>query len=206
MLPGRDGLVLKIPETGERPHGARPPRPEDFRLILLPAPAHLMALAAFLVSALLLFVAPRFAAAPLVVFVATCLAAPLFPQLSFYLPILSRGRKGVPGVALTFDDGPDPQVTPLVLDLLDRHGVKATFFVIGSKAEAHPDLIQDILARGHAVGNHYPRPTRPSSCCRAGAPSPGRWAPPRRCSGGPEWWRWPSGLRWASPTRTSCRC
>jgi len=123
-------------------------------LILLLAPAHLMALAAFQLSALLLFVAPRFAAAPLVLFVATCLVAPLFPAFSFYLPILSRGRKGVPGVALTFDDGPDPQVTPRVLDLLDRHGVKATFFVIGRKAEAHPGLIQDILARGHTIGNH----------------------------------------------------
>jgi len=154
VLPQKGGIVLKITETGEGPHGARPPRPEDFRVILLLAPAHLMALAAFQLSALLLFVAPRFAAAPLAVFVATCMAAPLFPRLAFYLPILSRGRKGVPGVALTFDDGPDPQVTPLVLDLLDRHGVKATFFVIGSKAEAHPALIQDILARGHAVGNH----------------------------------------------------
>jgi peptidoglycan/xylan/chitin deacetylase (PgdA/CDA1 family)/ubiquinone/menaquinone biosynthesis C-methylase UbiE len=88
------------------------------------------------------------------VFVATCLAAPLFPGFSFYLPIVSRGRKGVPGVALTFDDGPDPLVTPRVLDLLDRHGVQATFFVIGQKAANHPDLVRDILARGHAVGNH----------------------------------------------------
>ena len=123
-------------------------------MILLLAPAHLMALAAFQLAALLLFLAPRYAAAPLLLFVATCMAAPLFPALSFYLPIISRGRKGVPGVALTFDDGPDPQVTPRVLDLLDRHGVKATFFVIGRKAEAHPELIREILARGHALGNH----------------------------------------------------
>jgi peptidoglycan/xylan/chitin deacetylase (PgdA/CDA1 family)/SAM-dependent methyltransferase len=118
------------------------------------APAHLMALAAFQLAAVLLFLDPRLAAAPLLLFVAACMAAPMFPRLSFYLPIISRGRRGAAGVALTFDDGPDPQVTPRVLDLLDRHGVKAAFFVIGAKAARHPELIQDILARGHAVGNH----------------------------------------------------
>jgi peptidoglycan/xylan/chitin deacetylase (PgdA/CDA1 family)/SAM-dependent methyltransferase len=123
-------------------------------MILPLAPAHMMALAVFQLSALLLFVDPRLAAAPLLLFVATCMAAPLFPRFSFYLPIVSRGRKGAAGVALTFDDGPDPQVTPRVLELLDRHGVKATFFVIGRKAEAHPELLRDILARGHALGNH----------------------------------------------------
>jgi len=113
-----------------------------------------MALAAFQLAAVLLLLDPRLAAAPLLLFVAACMAAPLFPRLSFYLPIVSRGRKGAAGVALTFDDGPDPLVTPRVLDLLDRHGVKAAFFVIGAKAARHPGLIRDILARGHAVGNH----------------------------------------------------
>lgn len=57
-------------------------------------------------------------------------------------------------IALTFDDGPDPEVTPAVLDLLDRHGVKATFFCIGEKAQRHPDLCKEIAERGHAVENH----------------------------------------------------
>ncbi|MGN0189137.1 MAG: polysaccharide deacetylase family protein [Candidatus Cryptobacteroides sp.] len=57
-------------------------------------------------------------------------------------------------VVLTFDDGPDPEVTPKVLDVLDRYGVKAYFFVIGSKAEKHPELIRLIVSRGHTVGNH----------------------------------------------------
>jgi len=117
-------------------------------------PAPLTALTAFLTAALLLALAPRLAAAPLLLFLAVCLAAPLFPRLGFYLPIVSRGPKGAAGVALTFDDGPDPRVTPLVLDLLDRHGVKAAFFVIGEKARAHPGLVREILARGHDVGNH----------------------------------------------------
>lgn len=118
------------------------------------APAHLMALAAFQLAAVLLLLDPRLAAAPLLLFVAACMVAPMFPRLSFYLPIISRGRRGATGVALTFDDGPDPRVTPAVLDLLDRHGIKAAFFVIGAKAAHHPDLVRAILARGHAVGNH----------------------------------------------------
>jgi peptidoglycan/xylan/chitin deacetylase (PgdA/CDA1 family) len=58
------------------------------------------------------------------------------------------------GVVLTFDDGPDPAHTPTVLDTLDAHDAKATFFVIGHKAEKHPALVREILARGHAVGVH----------------------------------------------------
>jgi len=57
-------------------------------------------------------------------------------------------------IAITIDDGPDPVVTPAVLDLLDSYGVKATFFCIGEKAQRHPDLCRDIVNRGHAVENH----------------------------------------------------
>lgn len=55
---------------------------------------------------------------------------------------------------LTFDDGPDPEATPRVLAALAAAGVKATFFVIGQRAEAHPDLVQAIAGAGHTVGNH----------------------------------------------------
>lgn len=57
-------------------------------------------------------------------------------------------------VALTIDDGPDPQVTPRVLDILDRYHAKATFFCIGTRAAQHPELCRDIVRRGHAVENH----------------------------------------------------
>ena len=57
-------------------------------------------------------------------------------------------------IALTIDDGPDPVVTPQVLDLLDRYDVRATFFCIGEKAARYPDLCRDIVRRGHAVENH----------------------------------------------------
>lgn len=57
-------------------------------------------------------------------------------------------------VALTFDDGPDPKFTPAVLDILARHKVKATFFLIGAQVERNPELVQRIVAEGHEVGNH----------------------------------------------------
>ncbi|WP_194725131.1 polysaccharide deacetylase family protein [Noviherbaspirillum malthae] len=57
-------------------------------------------------------------------------------------------------IALTIDDGPNPDVTPKVLDLLDRHGVKATFFCIGEHAARYPALCREIVRRGHAVENH----------------------------------------------------
>jgi peptidoglycan/xylan/chitin deacetylase (PgdA/CDA1 family) len=57
-------------------------------------------------------------------------------------------------VALTFDDGPDPAVTPLLLDILDRHGATASFFCVGRKAAAQPALLRDMIAAGHSVENH----------------------------------------------------
>jgi peptidoglycan/xylan/chitin deacetylase (PgdA/CDA1 family) len=60
-------------------------------------------------------------------------------------------------VALTFDDGPDPEVTPRVLDLLDRHRAVASFFCIGERAAAHPRTVREIVARGHSVESHSHR-------------------------------------------------
>ena len=74
----------------------------------------------------------------------------LGPNLS-RLPISAR-KKGM--VAITFDDGPDPDVTPRVLDLLDRYGVAASFFCIGAQAVRFPDIGREIVRRGHAVENH----------------------------------------------------
>jgi len=67
------------------------------------------------------------------------------------LPFAAVARREI---ALTIDDGPDPVVTPLVLDLLDRYAVQATFFIIGEKALRYPDLCRNIVRRGHAVENH----------------------------------------------------
>jgi len=57
-------------------------------------------------------------------------------------------------IAITFDDGPDPEITPRVLDCLDRAGGRGTFFCVGRSAAAHPDLVREIVRRGHAVENH----------------------------------------------------
>ena len=57
-------------------------------------------------------------------------------------------------VALTFDDGPHPSRTPIVLDILDEYGIKATFFVVGWRVDANPELTAEIARRGHSVQNH----------------------------------------------------
>ena len=57
-------------------------------------------------------------------------------------------------VYLTFDDGPIPEVTPWVLDLLDRYGVKATFFLVGDNIRKHPEEFREVVKRGHRIGNH----------------------------------------------------
>ena len=57
-------------------------------------------------------------------------------------------------ITLTFDDGPYPDITPRILEILDAENIKATFFVIGKKAEAHPEIINEIAGRGHIIANH----------------------------------------------------
>lgn len=84
-------------------------------------------------------------------------AAGLLPRSTLLGPNLSRlpatacARREI---ALTIDDGPDPEVTPRVLDQLDAAGAKASFFCIGHRARAHPALCREIVARGHRVENH----------------------------------------------------
>lgn len=63
-------------------------------------------------------------------------------------------RHRVPIVLLTFDDGPHPDVTPRVLDRLDMHGAKAIFFVVGRRIRHAPNLLSEIVCRGHLIGNH----------------------------------------------------
>ncbi len=77
----------------------------------------------------------------------------LWPVFDLTGRTLRRGAQGAKRVALTFDDGPSDD-TPLVLDALDRAGVRATFFVLGEAAERRPDLVREIAKRGHAVALH----------------------------------------------------
>lgn len=71
-----------------------------------------------------------------------------------YPMIFHRGGAAKDQVVLSFDDGPDPAWTPLILDILKNEGVRAVFFVVGSRAVENPELIRRILAEGHEIGNH----------------------------------------------------
>lgn len=78
------------------------------------------------------------------------------------IPVCLRFIKGIKWrfshkkktIYLTFDDGPIPEITPWVLDLLDKYHIKATFFCVGENVSKHPQLYQEILRRGHQTGNH----------------------------------------------------
>jgi len=109
---------------------------------------------AFLLAAILIVVDGWLAVVPLAGFLLLCLAAPFFPRFGFYLPVICRGASGKKAVAITFDDGPDPLTTPLLLKLLIKRQIKATFFVTGKKAAAYPQLVEEIVRHGHLVGNH----------------------------------------------------
>jgi peptidoglycan/xylan/chitin deacetylase (PgdA/CDA1 family) len=108
-------------------------------------------------------------------------------------------------LALTFDDGPNPAITPKLLDLLDRFKARATFFVIGKHARECPDLLKETAARGHVIGNHtdahpnlfWLKPdqiTVELRCCNFSIVA-ATGAPPR-------WFRPPFGFRnpWVIPT------
>ena len=116
--------------------------------------AHITGVLALQAAAVLAFISPALAALPLAGFCAICLAAPFFPGFSFYLPVVSRGKGDGNFVALTFDDGPDPAVTPLLLDLLAREKARAAFFITGENALKHPEMVKMIIANGHEIGNH----------------------------------------------------
>jgi len=85
------------------------------------------------------------------------LGATLWPRGSLLGPNLVRLPASAAGrreVCLSFDDGPDPDLTPRVLELLDRYQCKASFFCIGEKAAAHPEIVKEIARHGHSVENH----------------------------------------------------
>jgi peptidoglycan-N-acetylglucosamine deacetylase len=87
-------------------------------------------------------------------------AAGLFPRSRLLGPNLLRLPEDARcrgEVVLTFDDGPDPNVTPRVLDVLERHGATASFFLIGRRAARHAPLVREILRRGHSAENHTQR-------------------------------------------------
>lgn len=112
------------------------------------------ALGVFLLTIVWLFFNWRLAWIPPALLLIVCLGAPFCHRFGFFLPIISHGHRDSHAVALTFDDGPDPVTTPLLLDLLQRRGTPATFFLTGRRARAFPELVRAILSAGHTLGNH----------------------------------------------------
>ena len=78
--------------------------------------------------------------------------APLIAKMLFPSGIW-KGKE-TNSIYLTFDDGPNPDVTPWVLDLLKQFDIKATFFLVGRNVQEHPELLDRILSEGHKIGNH----------------------------------------------------
>ena len=79
---------------------------------------------------------------------------PLIYRILFPEAIWRLKRGGSKKVFITFDDGPIPEVTPWVLDLLNSYGIKATFFLVGDNVRRYPELFEEIKRRGHSYGNH----------------------------------------------------
>lgn len=95
-----------------------------------------------------------FVVGALQMYLAVTVTGYFFPELGMYGDVISRGPSVKGRLALTFDDGPDPRFTPAILQMLGERNHFATFFVIGRKAEAHPELVRDIVAKGHELGIH----------------------------------------------------
>ena len=142
-----------------RPAQTNSARPRTWR----PGPFLLVQLALHVAALMLLLTYPqawRWAAATVLLSQLMLMAAGLWPRstcLGANLVRLPTAAVQRAEVAITIDDGPDPQVTPQVLAILAQHGVRATFFCIGERAAAHPELCQRMLAAGHRIENHGAR-------------------------------------------------
>ena len=120
------------------------------------------------------------------------------PGSGVFARVVVGARTSMPLVALTFDDGPDPTWTPRVLDALERAGHRATFFVVGERAAAHPALVAECARRGHEVANHSWRHSyaTPFAAPRALAAELSRASDAIAAATGarPRWFRPPVGL------------
>lgn len=124
-----------------------------------PAPAIKVsaALHVIVLVALLLGVAWQWCLGAIVINHLVLTAAGLWPRSTLVgqnMLSLSQAACQAGQIALTIDDGPDPEVTPALLNLLDKAGAKVTFFCIGRCVEAHPELAREIVRRGHSIENH----------------------------------------------------
>lgn len=118
------------------------------------SPAEISGIIFLLLAAAVFSLNPTVAAIILSLYVFLCLLGCFFPQTNFLFNVINRGNTGNNFVALTFDDGPSEPVTRQILALLNKHAVKATFFISGTNALRNPEIIREIVAQGHAIGNH----------------------------------------------------
>ncbi|GAB6267548.1 MAG: polysaccharide deacetylase family protein [Smithella sp.] len=118
------------------------------------SPAQITGIVLLSLAAAVFFVYSLLAIVIALFYILLCVAASFFYRSNFYLPVISRGNTDQKLVALTFDDGPTEPTTRQILELLDKYSVKATFFVSGVNALKHPEIINEIIDRGHTIGNH----------------------------------------------------
>jgi peptidoglycan/xylan/chitin deacetylase (PgdA/CDA1 family) len=118
------------------------------------SPAEISGIFFLVLAAAVFLISPLAAALIAFLYVILCVLGCFFSQTNFLFPVISRGNTGKNFVALTFDDGPSEPTTKKILDLLDKYSAKATFFVSGVNAKRYPEIIREIIARGHAIGNH----------------------------------------------------
>ncbi|MEV6310654.1 polysaccharide deacetylase family protein [Streptomyces sp. NPDC051840] len=124
-------------------------------------------------------------------------AATWLPPVRRALAPSLDGRGRADHVALTFDDGPDPASTPHFLRLLDAHGVRATFFLVGTSLTRHPELGRTLVAAGHEVavhGWHHSRPWSPHPSRDLREVTRTAEAVRRVCGTDPQWYRPPYGI------------
>jgi peptidoglycan/xylan/chitin deacetylase (PgdA/CDA1 family) len=140
----------------------------------------------------------------------TAAACFLLPDFWFLYQVFVPSSQGIcrvytrfetvrPEIWLTIDDGPDGEDTPRILDLLDRHQARATFFLIGGRAAGHPELVAEILRRGHQVGHHtHTHPVGSFWCAtpaRLRAELDEGLLVLRRPGANPRWFRAPVGIK-----------
>jgi peptidoglycan/xylan/chitin deacetylase (PgdA/CDA1 family) len=97
---------------------------------------------------------PWFYAGLLIAYFGISVAMAFLPCSGFHMPVICRGETDRKVLAITFDDGPDPQKTPVLLDLLKKHKVPATFFLIGRNIQGNEELVKRMHAEGHLTGTH----------------------------------------------------
>jgi peptidoglycan/xylan/chitin deacetylase (PgdA/CDA1 family) len=90
----------------------------------------------------------------LFLYLGTSFAMAFLPCSNFHYPVICRGKTNAKEVSVTFDDGPDPAKTPMILEVLKKHQVQATFFCIGRKLIGNEQILKQLHSEGHLAGNH----------------------------------------------------